>query len=399
MTKVTDVLSERDLASMIAQGYVKVQRHSSLPLAIYNYTPAAQFDRVWNDTTRRCRGLIVNYETNEVVARPFEKFFNYEELNTAGWDSDATVTVTDKADGSLGITYPRGDGGYGIATRGSFTSEQAVEATLMMDDLYAGWTPPNGVTVLFEIIYPGNRIVLDYGDARELRLIDALWIDRGWPLGSDPNVVAEAINWPGSVVGHLGTVPLKTALSRLVGYRENAEGVVMRFLNTDNRVKMKQADYVALHRVLTKTTARMIWQYLAVNACRDKIDPTQPKHWGSRLGIDPARAQEILAVGDDWLNLMLANVPDEFYRWVEDVIDRVKSDVVDIRHVLEVELNAARDRATDRRSLFAALRASTSTHFGAAMALHDGQDVTTYCWKSAYPGVETPFRTVSEDTA
>lgn len=392
------------LEAMIAAGYVRTQRHPTLPLTIYNYTPKTQFEKMWNKVTKQCRGLIV-HDDGTVVARPFPKFFNWGEVNVEGFDRDSLVTVTDKADGSLGITYPRGDGSYAIATRGSFTSEQAVEAVLMMDDLYPGWTPPDGITVLFEIIYASNRIVLDYGDARELRLIDAVWVDTGWPIGSDPTVVAEVLGWPGPVVEHLGTMALKSALHHLVGIqRSNAEGVVLRFLNTDDRYKIKQDDYVALHRILTNTSARTIWTYLAVNACRDLI--TQPKHWGSRLGIDPKRAVEILAVGDSWEDRMLSNVPDEFYAWVSTVIKRVQVEVAEMMQHLAESLVAASYRLSgtypdgwSRSDLFAYLKSEHPDDFGAIMALWDGKDTTIYCWKQAYPGVESPFMNTSEDTA
>ena len=45
------------LQEMMDQKYVRVQEHPSLPhLRIFNYTEHAQFDRVWNQVTRQCRG-------------------------------------------------------------------------------------------------------------------------------------------------------------------------------------------------------------------------------------------------------------------------------------------------------------------------------------------------------
>lgn len=416
MTKLTDLFGDcldgcgctenHTLEAMIAAGYVRTQRHPTQPLTIYNYTPKTQFEKFWNDVTKQCRGLIV-HDDGTIVARPFPKFFNWGETQVDNFNMDAMVTVTDKADGSLGILYPTPDG-WAIATRGSFTSEQAIAATEMLRHQYAGWEPPANlgpVTVLFEIIYPENRIVLDYQGARELRLIEALWIDRGWPIASDPTVIAKALNWPGPVVEHLGTAPLKVALSRMVHDRPDAEGVVLRFLDTDDRYKIKQADYVALHRVLTGTSARTIWTYLAVNTCKDLID--QSKHWGSRLGIDPKRAEEILAVGGDWLNKMLSNVPDEFYGWVRQTVQRILQQVSGTHLglanlVLEANRRVSADQVKAphlRKHLYRTLQEMSPDHHGAAMALWDGKDVTTYCWKSAYPGVENPFMDRSEDTA
>lgn len=409
MTNLTEVVDQQLLIKMLDEGYVRQQQHPTQPLAILNYTPRTQFEKVWNDVTKACRGLIYNTDTGEVVARPFTKFFNWGETEVSSFSLDSMVSVTDKADGSLGVLYRDPRGMWSIATRGSFTSPQALEATLMLEELYPGWEPPahlGPVTVLFEIIYPENRIVLDYAGKRELRLIDALWIDMGWTIGSDPNVIAKVLEWPGPVVEHFGTMPLGEALDRAIYQRADAEGVVLRFLNTDSRYKIKQDDYVALHRVMTGTSARTIWTYLAVNACRDLIE--QPKHWGSRLGVDPKRAVEILAVGDNWLNKMLSNVPDEFYDWVHQTSERVRRQVADTAHELadlvvrakrQVMLEEQTERAGIRQRIYHTLRELSPEHHGAAMALWDGKDVTTYCWKSAYPGVENPFMNRSEDVA
>lgn len=407
MTHVNNLLDGNDLIEMIAAGYVRAQRHPTQPLTIYNYTPKTQFEKAWNDITKQCRGLIV-HDDGTVVARPFPKFFNWGEVGTYRCRLDDMVTVTDKADGSLGVLYRDPRGMWSIATRGSFTSPQALEATLMLEELYPGWEPPAHlglITVLFEIIYPENRIVLDYAGKRELRLIDAIWIDKGWPIGSNPEVVASALNWAGPVVPWLGTDTLERALADLNTQRPNAEGVVIRFLNTDDRYKIKQADYVALHRVMTGTSARTVWTYMAVNACKSLIK--QPKHWGSKLGIDPKRAEEILAVGNNWLDRMLGNVPDEFYNWVNQVMIRTQDEVTKTELTLaNLVFEAKRTVSAEkveagqiRQRMYHTLRALSPDHHGAAMALWDGKEVATYCWKSAYPGVENPFMTQSEDTA
>lgn len=141
-------------------GEVSVSENDDL--LIFNYTNAAQYAGTWNDFEVMSRGLIINKNTGEIVARAFDKFFNWSE---GGRQSQARiVSVTEKMDGSLGILY-RHNGEYKIATRGSFVSEQAAWAT---DHLYRfsphihDWPIPNEWTLLFEIIYPGNRAVVDY---------------------------------------------------------------------------------------------------------------------------------------------------------------------------------------------------------------------------------------------
>ena len=52
------------------------------PLDIYNYTRATVHENWWDEVTSICRGVIINRETGEIVARPFEKFHNYGSDNS-----------------------------------------------------------------------------------------------------------------------------------------------------------------------------------------------------------------------------------------------------------------------------------------------------------------------------
>ena len=104
--------------------FVSMQSYPSLPLRIYNYTHVAQYDsKIWGDgTIDYCCGLIVDAENN-IIARPFMKFWNLntifipesQEVNLP----NTTPTITEKIDGSTGLLW-RYKGEYGIAFRGSF---------------------------------------------------------------------------------------------------------------------------------------------------------------------------------------------------------------------------------------------------------------------------------------
>ena len=77
--KLYDLLDKDVLTEMINKKYVNVTKHPQFPLYIYNYSRKCQFEHAWNEVTETCRGLIV-YEDLNVVASPFKKFYNYEEL-------------------------------------------------------------------------------------------------------------------------------------------------------------------------------------------------------------------------------------------------------------------------------------------------------------------------------
>jgi RNA ligase len=156
------------LPEMLREGYVCVQRHPTVPLYIYNYTSKAQYERVWNEVTLQCRGLILD-ANGRVVARPFRKFFNLEEVQDL---PAGPFEVYEKLDGSLGILYWLGDEAY-LATRGSFASEQSRRANGILQARYRHVLPrlDRGHTYLFEIIYPENRIVVNYGGREDLVLL------------------------------------------------------------------------------------------------------------------------------------------------------------------------------------------------------------------------------------
>lgn len=383
----TTLVNAVDLNLAIDAGHVRRQHHPLLPLAILNYTERCMFEKAWTPTTLACRGLIYNTNTGEVVARPFEKFFNYGQEEAGTLDLGARVEVTDKLDGSLGILYPTGGGGWAIATRGSFMSEQANHATRIFREKYQGrWAPDDQVTYLFEIIYPGNRIVCDYGDEDDLHLLGAVEIETGLTHGP-----SWSWSWPGPRTEVFEVKSLADALE--MEPREGAEGLVVRYIDTDKRVKIKQDDYVALHRVLTGTNARVIWEFMAVNACKHLV--TQAKHWGTKLHLDPERAQEILAAGPDWLDQLTEKVPDEFYDWlkatIEDIADGVGELGVELRNTAHVYA------ALDRKAF--ALAIKDNPHKGALFLLRDGRDITTYLWLAQYPEAEKPWGMRTEDVA
>jgi RNA ligase len=390
---LSDLLDTDELAEMLDQGYVRRQEHPAMPLAIYNYTEKAAYDREWNDITRQCRGLIVDVMTSRVVARPFPKFFNYGEHDEATLSLDEPVTITDKMDGSLGIMYRGTDGKLAIATRGSFMSEQAIHATALLRDRYAAefdrWAADEEFTHLFEIVYAANRIVVDYGATDDLFYLGAVHIPSGQTYGP-----ALGNGWPGPQATVFEGCTLGHALS--MEPRPNCEGIVVHYWHNNLRIKIKQDDYVALHRILTMTTARTVWEYLAVDACKHLI--TAPKHWGSRLGIDPARAAEILAVGPDWLARLTEGVPDEFHDWLRSTISGILVKVDGMRTYLESEGDTLREaHGSDRKAYAQAVAGRPDA--GALFLLLDGKDITFYLWKGAYPPPEKAWGARSEDVA
>lgn len=391
MIHISDLFDPAELESAIESGHIRQQTHPGLPLAILNYTETCQFERAWTDVTLQCRGLIYDVDTEEVIARPFRKFFNYGEAGPLGetvLDPDEPVIVTDKIDGSLGILYEDGAGGA-IATRGSFTSEQAQHATEIWKSRYAPTvTVAAEITYLFEIVYPGNRIVCDYGGTDDLILLAAVHKQTG-----DVFRHLSHLGWPGPVVTHFAHRTLAEALS--ASPRDGAEGLVVDFVNRDERVKIKQDDYVALHRIVTGCTARRLWEHLAVHACH--------RHGGSellvrRLMMSPERVGQILAAGPDWRDRFLRDVPEEFGDWVTMRISDLEQRVERCRAELLARYSTARSTAGDDRKAFALL-VKDHPQSGALFSLRQDREIDTFLWRTVRPEHELPYKHVDEAVA
>lgn len=265
MTKLEDILDVDKLNEMRRDGYIRQAKHPSLPLVSECYTKQTMFERAWTNETRICRGLIWNTETSEVVARPFAKFFNYGEPSAPELKPTTRVLAFDKLDGSLGIAY-KTSSGIAVATKNSFLSPQAAHATEILRGRYGGWEPPYGTTALFEIIYKENRIVLDYGDLDDLFLLGLVDNESGQSWGHQG---VEAIGHPFPSPHLLGIGELQDILK--LPDRNNREGMVLKVSAQDIRVKVKQKDYLELHKVVTGMNAKALWKMLSEGQSIDEI--------------------------------------------------------------------------------------------------------------------------------
>lgn len=357
MAHLDEVVDKQELAAAIAAGHVSQREHPTSPYAILNYTDKCQYERGWNRTTLTTRGLIYNTQTGIVIARSWPKSFNYGEPEAPALDMDAPATVTDKIDGSLGILYHT-HRGWAISTRGSFTSDQALHATEVYRRRYADFIPPFGYTVLFEIVYPGNRIVCDYGDQDDLILLGAVETSTGKSIGP-----REVLSWHGPRTTTYSAQTLREALS--LPPRPGAEGVVVRV--GEHTVKLKQADYIALHRIVTGLNARVVWEHLG--------------NGGTVMELcEP--------------------LPDEFHGWVT----HTAADLVSMREAIEV--GATDEHARILASLgddwarkdYAAI-AGRSPNRAWLFMLLDGKDLTDKIWQTLRPSGEVRPLNITEDAA
>lgn len=253
-----EIINEKELIDL---GYLKKTVHENGELFLYNYTNKAQFDKAWEQYPQllQCRGLILDIEGN-VIARPFSKFFNIEEVKELPrYDS---FEITDKLDGSLIIVSFYNEEMI-VSTRGSFNSDQAIKAKelladCMRDQYYYGYT------FLFELVGKGNRIVVNYEEDYKLVLLTIAINDRNSELHRET-----CLGWAAG--HHIELVKTFDGINdfrqcRELLKRDNAEGFVVKFDN-GLRVKLKYVEYVKLHALMTNISTTSIWEVL-----KDDID-------------------------------------------------------------------------------------------------------------------------------
>lgn len=254
------------IEQMVSEGYINIEKHPSDDIYIYNYSKTCSLEGKWNEATLQCRGVIVDKDYN-VLARPFQKFFNYEEIEDKSTIPGGAATAFEKIDGSLGITYWIDDVPY-IATRGSFKSDQAIHATKVLHEKYGREIEVIkhlrfNYTFLFEIVYPENRIVVDYGDMDDIILLAI--VNNANPENEIPISFYEK---------YFNTAKCYGTFDNWLNLREsiagdNREGFVLRFDN-GFRLKMKYEDYFRLHRLRTYLTKKHIFEFIETGR-RDEL--------------------------------------------------------------------------------------------------------------------------------
>jgi len=259
-------------------GLVYNQVHPTLDLTIWNYTEKVQYEGLWDDTTLMCRGLVTNSK-GEIIARPFKKFFNMEEGKHT---PTSEFEVYEKMDGSLGIFFYY-NGEPVFATRGSFASDQAIKGREILNKYNWKQGTYEGYTYLFEIIYPENRIVVDYNGLEELVVLGVVETTTGRECNYD-EMASEGFVLVKKYDGIKDYSTLKSMIAN------DAEGYVVRFLNGE-RMKIKGEEYLRLHKIMTNVSTTAIWEIMS---------------------------------NDGDIDAILKDVPDEFYKKIKSYVSTLK---------------------------------------------------------------------------
>jgi RNA ligase len=253
---------------------------------------------------------------------------------------------------------PKTKGEWVLATRGSFTSPQAIKGKELLEK-YNFERLHTGHTYLFEIIYKENRIVCDY-DYDDLVLLGMI----NTKTGDEINIHNddEDIRFK-NMISNIGFRVVMLYKTWGEGYDllkeeipNDREGYVIRFKN-GFRMKIKGEEYKRLHKILTNISNRDIWEYLKDNKPFDEL---------------------------------LEKVPDEFNDWVKETVrdftirfDNINKDYIEIYENLK-------SRNLDRKEF--AIRAKQYRHSNILFNMLDGKEHKQNIWKIIYPNYSKPFK-------
>ena len=381
-------LDQKILDKYVEEKWLVKQVHPSLPLAIYNYSQKTQYDGNWDEVTLACRGLIVDSSTGKILVRPFPKFFNYEEVpDQVPWKGSDYVYVQEKMDGSLGILFYYGPGmEWVLATRGSFTSDQAIKGMEILKSKYILDSFEKSVAYMVEIIYPENRIVVDYGEEKVTFLGASLNRSFGFEDGGDDELhwTTAEVFFKMSGISKKDIVKTKQFFNHpqnpehlpfgpeIYKYlkeknSKNKEGFVLRFFPSNFRCKIKFEDYVALHRIVTQVSSYDIWENLK----------------------DHGKLPESF----------LTNVPDEFYDWVKKVEEEITEKFRFIRSLHHAHVSSVLRSGLDSRKMMAEAFMSIKdvrVNSGVLFSIADGRNPDPKIWDMVKPEYSRPFENKGE---
>jgi len=116
------------------------------------------------------------------------------------------------------------------------------------------------ITLMVEIIYPGNKIIVDYGDEKKLILLSAFHVDTDTEASLD---TVDEISFYTKIEQPIKfnyTIEEMIEIQKVLPMGE--EGFVVRYSN-GYRVKIKGHEYLRIARILSRCSPIAVWETMA----------------------------------------------------------------------------------------------------------------------------------------
>jgi RNA ligase len=224
------------------------------------------------------------------------------------------------------------------------------------------------VAYLCEIIYPENRIVVDYKKEKIMFLSAAInWGFNGWKESDDSE-----LHWTTACAYFRMSGIKKSDIVKTEQHfnfsnelykslkeknENNKEGFVLRFHPGNFRMKIKFEEYVRLHKIMTNLSTTAVWEVLSNGGNMDDL---------------------------------LKNVPDEFYDKIKEYENILKDEFSILMKEYKWIFNKVRNvyfevnQKEFNRAEFAML-AKRYKHPSLLFGMLDGKDVSQNIWKIVRP--------------
>lgn len=154
--------------------------------------------------------------------------------------------------------------------------------------------------------------------------------------------------------------------------RPNAEGIVVASTDGKRLLKIKQSDYIALHRAISKLSAKSIWQAVGEGSTLDEI----------QFGM-----------------------PEEFWEFIETTYTELRASLSETIKLAAAEYHDIADGLDAYYGAYAwgrkefAACAQKSDYRNLLFLLLDGRDISPVVWKSLKPSADGTVFKREEDVA
>jgi tRNA splicing ligase len=190
-------IDNKDLLDVLRDNKKDIQEKSFGHISSFNFSRDVFNSSRWSDLSKIARGLFIDNVDGRIVARGFDKFFNYRErdFNQPDWLKDNLkfpVAAYLKYNGFLGIlsydkvekkflfcTKSMIDGAYSTYFKDIFYSTRKDEGQAYFQELASHLVESNACLV-FEIIDPSNDPhIVEYAD-KHLVLLDEIFLEKSF---------------------------------------------------------------------------------------------------------------------------------------------------------------------------------------------------------------------------
>lgn len=128
----------------------------------YNFTKDAFYSKNWSNSAVKARGIFIHKDSQEIIARSYNKFFHYEEMEELGEkgieDIKYPVSIFLKENGYLGLlSYNKVTGDFFVASKSSNKSDfalhlkEALKSKGFLNHETKNFLKDNDCTMVFEV--------------------------------------------------------------------------------------------------------------------------------------------------------------------------------------------------------------------------------------------------------